>query len=150
MDGQGNVNNILIVQEDQTISTDEDQSDAQRDNPMETPIADTDSGDMCPQAGEPELPSAIPVSEISVQANDEPANSPPQTISAAAPAKVTLSHELPTPPLSEQGEDIEHKEPGAEASLEASQGQVDSAEVSEALREAKSSSGPTTKWSRTG
>jgi hypothetical protein len=149
-DDQGNVNNILFIQENRSSLAHEDVSDAQRDNPVETPSGNTDSGNMVPEAAEDELPSVVPVSEISVQANDEPVDSLPQTISAAAPARVTLSHELPTPPLSDQGEDMEHKEPSAEASLEASSGPADSTEVSEASKEVKSSSGSTSKWSRPG
>lgn len=149
-DDQGNLNNILLVQEQQPGLTDDDVSDAHRDKPVETSGENTGSGDMFSQAPDDELPSEVPVSEISVQANDEPVVSLPPTISASAPARVTLSHELPTPPLSEQGEDIEHKEPSAGASLKASQGPVDSTEVSESFKEVMSSSGSTSKWSRTG
>jgi hypothetical protein len=149
-DDQGNLNNIMSVQEQQLGSPDEDISEAQPDNPAGTSGKNTDSADMLPQVPDDGLLLEVPVSELSVQANDNPVVSVPPTTSASGPARVTLSHELPTPPLSEQGEDTEHKQTSAGASLEASQEPVDSAEVSEAFKEVKSSSGPTSKWSRTG
>jgi hypothetical protein len=149
-DDQGNINNIMSVQEQQPGSPDEDISEAQPDNPAGTSGENTDSGDMLPQVPDDGLLLEIPASESSVKANDNPVVSMLPTTSASGPGRVTLSHELPTPPLSERGEDTEHKETSAGASLEVSQEPMDSAEGSEAFKEVKSSSGPTSKWSRTG
>jgi hypothetical protein len=87
---------------------------AQQEKPLETAKGKTESDIDLPRAGEPELPPAVPVSEISVQADDGPATSLTETIATTA-AKVAppprgVSHDLPTPPLSEGGDDLESKE----------------------------------------
>lgn len=148
------MNNVLLVQEHQPVSTSADVSDAQRDNSVKSSTGHTLLGDMFPKAGELELPPSIPVAESSVQADDGPAISLPQTKSATAAATATvtsasnISHDLPTPPLSEGGDDVENKGPYAEPSADVSQASEDPPQTSKVLKEEKSSSGPSSKLSR--
>jgi hypothetical protein len=150
-DDQGNVNNVLIVQESQQLSASPDTSPAGAKTSTATDAEGIDSSDMFPEAGKPELAPAIPVSEISVQAEDEPVPSLSQTISAGA-AKVlpltNISHDLPTPPISEGGDETESKETPVEASEDVSQEPVDADQECRTSQGEKSSGGPRSTWSR--
>jgi hypothetical protein len=152
-DGEGNVNNFLLVQESQQLSASPDSSSAEAKTSTATDAEDIDSSDMFPEAGKPELAPAIPVSEISVQAEDEPAPSLPQTISAAVakvPSLTNISHDLPTPPISEGGDETESKETPVGASDDVSQEAVDADQESRTSQGEKSSSGPRSTWSWNG
>jgi hypothetical protein len=153
-DDQGNVNNVLIVQESQQPSVSPDTLPAGAKTSAATDAEDIDSSDMSPEAGKPELAPAISVSEISAQAEDEePVPSLSQTISSAAakvPSVTNISHDLPTPPISEGGDETESKETPVEASEDVSQEPVDADQESSTPQGEKSSSGPRPTWSWNG
>ncbi len=150
-DDQGNINNVLIVQESERISISAATPPAEPKQSAENPAKDTDSGNNLPRAGKPELRPAVPFSEISVQAEDGPANSSSQAISAAA-AKVSppRRHDLPTPPLSEGGDEVESKEAPAEVAEDDFPESDHLVQSSKRTREKKPSTVPAPKWSRNG
>jgi hypothetical protein len=152
-DGQGNVNNVLLVKNPQQISTSPPTASAEGEEAAEIRPADTDSPDNLPQAGEPELSPAVPVSEISVQAEDGPATSLSSTLSAAAakvaPPVKSVSYDLPTPPISEGGDDVGSKDVPPDHAENLFQNPEDSIETSKRSEE-KPSSGSVPGWSSTG
>ncbi len=115
-DGQGNVNNILLVQDTQGVSPHSGEFDNQQKMSLVSSEEDNDPGGMLLKTEEPESQAANPVSEISVQVDDGLTASLPQMTPAPA-TKVSstsnVSHDLPTPPLSEGGDDVQSKEPFA-------------------------------------
>lgn len=118
---------------------------------MEAVEEAADPSNMLPKAGEPEVPPAIPVSEISVQADDGPTASIPQTTSAPI-TKVSstsnVSHDLPTPPLSEGGDDVENKEPFAASSKLIALESKDQSQASRRSTEERASNMPSFIWNR--
>jgi hypothetical protein len=148
-DDQGNVNNVLVVEGSQQVSASQTTASAEPEKSVDSDLADD-----FPKPGEPEPPLAVPVSEVSVQAEDGPASTLSQTISSAA-AKVTpsvrsVSHDLPTPPLSEGGDDIDSKEASTEKVENASGEQQHPHQASKRSEEGKRSGVLPYGWSRTG
>ncbi|KAF7504068.1 hypothetical protein GJ744_002833 [Endocarpon pusillum] len=148
-DDQGNVNNLLLVQDTQEVSPHADVSGDQQKMSMEDVEEAADPSNMLPKAGEPESPPAIPVSDFSVQAVDGPAASLPQTTSAPI-TKVSstsnVSHDLPTPPLSEGGDDVENKEPLAASSKVIALESEDQSQASRRSTDERASNMPSSTW----
>jgi hypothetical protein len=149
IDDQGNVNNVLVVEGSPQGSASQTMAPAEPEKSVDSDLPDDFS-----KPGEPEPPLAIPVAEVSVQAEDGAASTLSQTISAAA-AKVTpsvrsVSHDLPTPPLSEGGDDIDSKE-ASTAKVENDSGeQQHPDQAPKRSEEGKSSGVWSYGWSRTG
>ena len=110
--------------------------------------------DNFPRAGEPDFAPAAPISEISMRAEDGPPTSLSSLISAAAPQASPLmrgiSHDLPTPPISEGGDDIESKEALPEEPADLSHKFKDSVQTLKATEEEKPPTVSSSGWSRTG
>lgn len=144
---------MLVIQEDPQILETPGQSSAEQKGSAEDLLKDADTCDNLPKPEEPELPPAVPVSEISVQAEDGPVGSLSSKTPATA-ARVTsatsVSHDLPTPPLSEGGDDVESKELRAETAQQASQEPVSLISSSKQLQEETLSSLPSSRWIRKG
>ena len=126
---------------------------AEDEKVAESRPADTDSLDSLPQAGQTQVPLAVAVSEISVQADDEIATSlsskNPSDAAKVIPLGGSISHDLPTPPLSEEGDDIETKDVPPEYAAEVSQDPEDPTYLSK-RSEGKSSRVSSLGWGRTG
>lgn len=110
-DGQGNVNNVLTVEDIHQIPMSPSAATAEGEDVAERRPTDTNSPDSFPRAGGSQLPLAATVPEIRVQNHDATIPSLASTISSGAakviPIDGSVSHDLPTPPLSEGGDEIE-------------------------------------------
>ena len=128
-DDQGNLNNVLVVQQ----PTNAEVADDQQRISAKIHTVNTDSDDTSPTAGELNPPAAAATSDPSVQSVDGPAMSLSPAISAAV-AKVTpmenVSHDLPTPPISEGGDDNRYKEVPSQSSEDVSQESEDQSQMS--------------------
>lgn len=153
-DEQGNINNVILVQEKQPISASPTMAPARGEKSLGNDSADTDAPDNFSQAGKPEVAPAVPAAEISVQAEDEPPTSLSSTTSAAAPQASPLmrgvSHDLPTPPISERGDDVQSKDALLDDPPDYSRESKESAQKLEQSGEEKPSTGSPSGWSRTG
>lgn len=150
-DNQGNINNVLLVQDTQEVSPHADGSSDQQKMSMEDVEEAADPSNIPPKATESEVPPANTVSEINVQTDDGPTASPPQTTLAPI-TKVSstsnVSHDLPTPPLSEGGDDVENKEPFAAFSKLIAPECEDQSQASRRSTEERASNKSSSTWNR--
>jgi hypothetical protein len=104
---------VLIVQEHKGTHVSPDIGQGQEGELEGYNPAHANSADSVPEANKTDTPTEIPMPEISVQAEDRPATSVLQTASAVM-TKTTpmrsVSHDLPTPPVSEGGDDVGGKD----------------------------------------
>lgn len=144
-DDQGNVNNLLVVQNSQEVVESPFMTPDQVQTSVESHIIENDRGHDFPKAEEPGLPPAVPVSELSVQAADKPIRPLTQIMSSAS-GKVTpvqsVSHDLPTPPISEEGDGVESKEALTDSAKNVPRDTVHESQASQSPKEKMSSTAP--------
>lgn len=148
-DNQGNINNVLTVQEPRPISG---APAAELAQPRKTTETRIDLGDNNPVVGNLEQDPAAPEPEFSERAENGQDTSLSQMICAvatqAAPER-SVSHDLPTPPISEKDDGLDSMDTW-ETAEGISDGSGSLIQTSERSHEEKSSTGLSSMWSRSG